>query len=170
MGGVEYHAINLLAWLVPLYFVLWQLLGCFGLGAWLLVNRPDIARDYALNPFWAGAFMAVSAFNNNGYSLIDANMTAFQTADYVLITMTLLMLAGNTCYPIFLRLIIWTLYKVCPEAWQQRRTALKFLLDHPRRCYTNLFPSADTWWLLLAVILLNGVDWASFLIFNVSFV
>lgn len=168
LGGVEYRATRLLVWVVPAYFILWQLFGCIGLGAWVTINRPDTARSNGLNPFWAGAFNAVSAFNNNGYSLIDANMTAFQTSDYMLITMSLMILAGNTCYPIFLRLIVWVFLKLTPEKWTEDKESLRFLLDHPRRCYTNLFPSNDTWWLLLAVITLDGIDWAGFLVFNVS--
>ncbi|KAK4948517.1 hypothetical protein LTR28_007414, partial [Elasticomyces elasticus] len=153
LGGCEYRAIHVLSWMVPLYFVLWQLLG------------------------WVGAFNSVSAFNNSGMSLLDANMVAFQTSYYMLITMSLLILAGNTCYPIFLRLIIWTLWKllggtkeenhldphdVGKDRWKDYKMTLRFLMDHPRRCYTNLFPSQHTWWLLIAVISLNGVDWAFF--------
>jgi len=37
-------------------------------------------------------------------------MTAFQTADYMLITMALMILAGNTAYPVFLPLIVWALW------------------------------------------------------------
>lgn len=171
LGGVEYQAICFLAWLVPLYFVLWQLLGCIGLGAYVAYNRPNTARQNGLNPWWVGAFNGVSAFNNSGMSLLDANMTAFQTSYYMLLTMGLMILAGNTCYPIFLRLGIWSILKLMPKspAWEDRRKTLNFLLDHPRRCYTNLFPSEHTWWLAFAVIVLNGIDWAAFEILNVSF-
>ena len=96
---------------------------------------------------------------------------AFQTADYMLITMSLMILAGNTCYPIFLRLIIWTLFKLLPdnvERWHDWKVTLRFLLDHPRRCYTNLFPSRHTWWLLVTLIGLNGTDWAAFEILNIG--
>lgn len=119
---------------------------------------------------WVGAFNAVSAFNNSGMSLLDANMTAFQTAYYMLLTMSLLILAGNTCYPIFLRLIIWSIRKILPktERWDDFRHTLQFLLDHPRRCYTNLFPSHHTWWLLLSVVTLNAIDWAAFEILNIG--
>ncbi|KAF8846857.1 TrkH-domain-containing protein [Acephala macrosclerotiorum] len=168
LGGVEYHAIRILVWLVPAYFILSQLFGCIGLGAWITANRPSVARSNGLNPFWAGAFNGVSAFNNNGYSLIDANMTAFQTSDYMLITMALMILAGNTCYPVFLRIIVWALLKLTPERWSEQREALRFLLAHPRRCYTNLFPTSSTWWLLISVIVLNGIDWAGFLILNIG--
>jgi Trk-type K+ transport system membrane component len=103
-------------------------------------------------------------------SLLDANMTAFNRAVYMLITMGLLILAGNTCFPIFLRLAVWSFYKLLPtnKKWDESRDTLKFLLDHPRRCYTNLFPSEHTWWLLLSVILLNGIDCAAFAILNIG--
>ena len=119
---------------------------------------------------WVGSFNAVSAFNNSGMSLLDANMVAFQESVYMLITMGLLILAGNTCYPIFLRLIIWTLLKLMPDkdSWRDSRKTLQFLLDHPRRCYTNLFPRRHTYWLLAAVVVLNGIDWAAFEILNAS--
>ncbi|TKA61557.1 hypothetical protein B0A49_07272, partial [Cryomyces minteri] len=140
LGGVEYRAIELLSWLVPSYYVAWQLFGCIGLGAYVANNRPEVARMNGLSPFW-----------------VD-------------VTMSLLILAGNTCYPIFLRLIVWTFLKLTPNtaAWKEQRITLRFLLDHPRRCYTNLFPSQHTWWLLTAVITLNGVDWAAFGILNIG--
>ncbi|KAK6399365.1 hypothetical protein LTR81_025241 [Elasticomyces elasticus] len=175
LGGYEYRAVSFLAWVVPAYFVLWQLLGCIGCAAWVALNRPDTARANGLNPWWVGAFNAVSAFNNSGMSLLDANMTAFQTGYYLLITMSLLILAGNTCYPIFLRVIVWCMWKALTssryfagEEWNERAKTLRFLLDHPRRCYTNLFPSQHTWWLLAAVVVLNGTDWAAFEILNIN--
>nr|OQO30068.1 hypothetical protein B0A51_02753 [Rachicladosporium sp. CCFEE 5018] len=172
LGGHEYRAICLLSWLVPAYFILWQLLGALGCAAWVAINRPETARSNGLNPWWVGAFNAISAFNNSGMSLLDANMTAFQTSYYLLITMSLLILAGNTCYPVFLRLIVWTMLKAVSrfeeDAWQERAETLQFLLDHPRRCYTNLFPSQHTWWLLLSVVTLNGIDWAGFEILNIG--
>lgn len=121
-----------------------------------------------------GAFNAVSAFNNSGLSLLDANMTAFQTGYYLLLTMCLLTLAGNTCYPIFLRLIVWTMHIIVKrfakhsEHWAERARTLKFLLDHPRRCYTNLFPARHTWWLLLCVFTLTSIDWVAFEILNIG--
>jgi hypothetical protein len=136
LGGVEYRAITFLSILVPVYFVLWQLLGCLGVGAYLARNKASLTERNGINPWygppeavgitfdvllttsalrWTGAFFAVSAFNNSGMSLLDANMVSlrlvwlswleetcnnrqipFQFSYYMLITMGLLILAGNT--------------------------------------------------------------------------
>jgi hypothetical protein len=51
LGGVEYRAITLLAWIVPIYFVLWQLLGCLGLAAYMAHNKAATARGNGINPW-----------------------------------------------------------------------------------------------------------------------
>ena len=43
LGGAEYKAIKVLSVIVPLYYVLWQLLSCIGIGAYVAMNRPDTA-------------------------------------------------------------------------------------------------------------------------------
>lgn len=88
----------------------------------------------------------------------------------MLITAGLMILAGNTCYPVFLRLIIWSLFMLLPDndGFSEYKTTLRFLLEHPRRCYTNLFPSRHTWWLLATLVVSNGIDWVAFEVLNVS--
>lgn len=51
LGGVEYRAIKLLAYIVPAYYVLWQLIGCLGIGAYMAYNKPSVARENGLNPW-----------------------------------------------------------------------------------------------------------------------
>ncbi|KAJ5619964.1 Low-affinity potassium transport protein [Penicillium lagena] len=168
LGGAEYRAICLLSIIVPVYFVLWQLLGGLGVAAYVARNKASLTEANGLNPWWTGFFFAISAFNNSGMSILDANMVPLQTSKYMLITMGLLILAGNTCYPIFLRWILYTIRLMLPdiEYFHNFRDTLTFLLDHPRRTYTSLFPSAHTWWLLLSVIVLNGIDWVAFEVLN----
>jgi potassium uptake Trk family protein len=153
-----------------LYFVLWQLLGCIGLGAWVAYNAADTAATNGYNPWWVGIFNGVSAFNNSGMSLLDANMVAFQESRYMLLTMGLMILAGNTCYPVFLRFIIWSGLQLLPDTprWDEHRKTLRFVLDHPRRCYTTLFPAKHTWWLLAGIIFLDGIDWIAFEVLNIG--
>src|ERR1700761_1285400 len=90
-----------------------------------------------------------------------------------MLTLSLLILAGNTLFPAFLRLILWTFSKLIPEhssslEWQRRRRTVQFCLDHPRRVYTNLFPSAATWWLVASVVALNTIDWVAFELLNIG--
>jgi Trk-type K+ transport system membrane component len=173
LGGCEYQALRVLAVIVPLYFVLWQLLGCLALGAWINNNQPEPPLKNGINPWWLGVFNSVSAFNNSGMSLLDANMIPFQNSYFVLITMGLLILAGNTAFPIFLRLVIWSLLKLLTWVTNEDecsglKDTFKFILQYPRRVYTNLFPARPTWWLVFMLILLNSVDWVAFELLNLG--
>ncbi|KAL8393209.1 hypothetical protein RB595_003126 [Gaeumannomyces hyphopodioides] len=173
LGGTEYRALKVLAAVVPLYFALWQLVGCLALGAWMAVNMPDVALANGIDPWWLGIFNGVSAFNNSGMSLLDANMIPFEQATFVLVTMALLILAGNTAYPIFLRLIFWAWLELLKmttdeDAWVDFKATLEFILRYPRRVYTNLFPSRPTWWLLFMIVLLNSIDWVAFELLNLG--
>lgn len=77
-GEVEYRALYLMAVLVVLYFIGFLILGIVSIGLWSNLVRPDIPREDEASPFWAGAFLATSAFCNNGMSLIDTNMGPYQ--------------------------------------------------------------------------------------------
>lgn len=95
--------------------------------------------------------------NNLGFTLTPDSMVSFQDATFPLIVMSFLAYAGNTCYPCLLRLVIWIMYKLCPEKSSMKET-LSFLLDHPRRCYTLLFPSRPTWILFGILLTMNFID------------
>jgi Trk-type K+ transport system membrane component len=95
--------------------------------------------------------------NNLGLTLTPDSMISFHDATWPMLLMSFLALAGNTFYPIFLRLAIWTTYKLSPSTSLQKE-ALRFLLDHPRRCYTLLFSSTATWVLTGILVALNFID------------
>lgn len=171
LGGCEYRALKVLSVIVPLYFVLWQSLGCISLGAWIAHNKPEVATSNSINPWWAGIFFGASAFNNSGMALLDANVIPFQTSYFVLIVMAAMILAGNTAYPIFLRFIVWSMLKLLcwattDDALSDFKETLRFILKYPRRVYTNMFPARQTWWLLFMVVLLNMTDWVAFELLN----
>jgi Trk-type K+ transport system membrane component len=48
------------------------------------------------------------------------------------------------------------------SAFQEWRDIMSFILKYPRRVYTHLFPSNPTWWLVLILFILNGIDFISF--------
>jgi Trk-type K+ transport system membrane component len=95
--------------------------------------------------------------DNLGFTLTPDSMITFQDATFPLLLMSFLAYAGNTFYPIFLRLAIWTMSKAMP-ARSSMREPLDFLLKHPRRCSMLLFPSTPTWILLGILLVLNFVD------------
>lgn len=95
--------------------------------------------------------------DNLGFTLTPDSMISFRDAPWPMIAMSFLAFAGNTLYPVFLRLVIWTISKVMPRN-SRIQEPVSFLLAHPRRCYTLLFPSRVTWILFGIIFALNLVD------------
>jgi hypothetical protein len=52
LGGAEYRAIKLLAYLVPAYFVVWQLLGCLSIALYIGHYGRDVADSNSINPWY----------------------------------------------------------------------------------------------------------------------
>lgn len=114
-----------------------------------------------------GIFTPASMFNDLGFTLTPDSMISFQTAVFPLLLGSFLIIAGNTGFPCLLRLLIWIASKLVPVGsgvWEE----LQFLLDHPRRCFTLLFPSDATWWLFWVLIILNGLDLIFFIILDLN--
>lgn len=95
--------------------------------------------------------------NNLGFTLTPDSMISFRDATWPMLLLTFLAFAGNTCYPIMLRLVIWLMTKLVPKH-SSCQEPLRFLLDHPRRCYTLLFPAKTTWILFGILFVLNFID------------
>lgn len=95
--------------------------------------------------------------DNLGFTLTPDSMISFRDAIFPMLLMSFLAFAGNTLYPVFLRLVIWTMSKVVPKG-SPTQECLSFLLNYPRRCYTLLFPSKPTWILFVIIFALNFTD------------
>lgn len=54
-----------------------------------------------------------------------------------------------------------------PDESNEKET-YKFLLDHPRRCFTLLFPKSATWWLVGVLVILNFSDLFFFLVLDIG--
>ena len=168
LGGAEYRAIVFLTRLVPAYY----LFCCIGFG--FVIRIYVAASSYAqqvlqtsntngpVNSWTYSFFCSMSSFNNMGLVPLDASMIPFQSAPGLLIPVMFLILAGNTAYAIFLRLLIWIMYKLTPKSYVMRKETFRYLLDHPRRCYTTLFPATQTRWLLLVLIAITLAEIISF--------
>ncbi|CDO78022.1 hypothetical protein BN946_scf184907.g12 [Trametes cinnabarina] len=172
LGGVEYRALTALLWIVAAYHIGLQLLAFVVIAPYMSMNRwkadflpPALHRP--ISSTWFSAFQVVSSYTNTGTSLVDQSMVPFQQAYPMIAFMILLILAGNTAFPVLLRFQIWILTKVVPRGSRLNET-LHFLLDHPRRCFIYLFPSHQTWFLLIILFALNVTDWFFFLVLDIG--
>ncbi|KAI4911445.1 uncharacterized protein J4E92_010258 [Alternaria infectoria] len=160
LGGVEYRALQVLLKVTIGYFVGLHTLGVVCLLPWIH-NAPAKYQDYLASQgqdkTWWAFYSAQTMVDNLGLTLTPDSMVTFRDATWPMLVMSFLAFAGNTFYPVFLRLLIWSIYKIAPAA-SSLKESLRFLLDHPRRCYTLLFPSTATWILASILFALNFID------------
>lgn len=154
----EYSALWQLVVIIPLYY-------CVLVGSGWIIMSAHMAGDPAArdiidrndnNAAWWGLFHAISGFGNCGYSTFGDNMVQWQRYPLPLIVMSLLIFTGNTAFPLLLRGIIVALYHMpFLKRWKH---VYRYMLDNPRRCFTHLFPSSETKWLLLVLLSLNSIE------------
>ncbi|KAI4950283.1 hypothetical protein J4E91_004940 [Alternaria rosae] len=160
LGGVEYRALQVLLKVTIGYFVGLHTLGVVCLLPWIH-TAPAKYQDYLVeqgqDKTWWAFYSAQTMVDNLGLTLTPDSMITFRDATWPMLVMSFLAFAGNTFYPVFLRLLIWSIYKIAPAA-SSLKESLRFLLDHPRRCYTLLFPSTATWILASILFALNFID------------
>ncbi|KAJ6476359.1 potassium transporter [Mycena sanguinolenta] len=165
IGGVEYQALRLLSYFIPLYFVGTQLLAFLILAPWLSstdhYDAVFAAQPKLVQKPWYSIFVVLGAYSGGGLSLVDTGMVPFQGAYPMIFSLMFVILAGNHALPIFLRLFIWIWYKIERKGSETSKT-LSFLLQHPRRCFLYLFPSHQTWFLVICLVIFSAVEWAAF--------
>jgi potassium uptake Trk family protein len=169
LGGIEYRSLKTLAAVLIGYYVGFHLLGVIVLVPFIIRTPPytDYIDSLGVTPTWWGIFTPASMFNDLGFTLTPDSMVSFQTSTLALLFGSFLIVIGNTGFPCMLRFIIWVCSKFVrfqSGLWEE----LEFLLDHPRRCFTLLFPSKATWWLFWVLVLLNGVDLLFFVVLDLN--
>ncbi|CAD6452603.1 f2c3a7ca-9e18-4261-9248-8549f93af24e [Sclerotinia trifoliorum] len=169
LGGIEYRSLKSLALILSCYFIGFSIFAVVCLLPWILHNHTygSIVEEVGQGRVWWGIFTANSAFTDLGFTLTPDSMISFNTAIWPLLLMSFLIIIGNTGFPIMLRFIIWVTTLWVPRnsgIWEE----LRFLLDHPRRCFTLLFPSKATWWLFWILVILNGLDLLFFIILDLG--
>ncbi|KAI8676060.1 Potassium transport protein [Fusarium keratoplasticum] len=160
LGGIEYRSLKLLLWICIGYFVGLHVLGVICLVPWIQ-HAPSKYTDYldevGQNKIWWAFYSAQTMANNLGFTLTPDSMVHFRDATFPMLVMTFLAYTGYNFYPIFLRLLIWSFYKLVPKN-SALRGPLAFLLEHPRRCCMLLFSSRPTWILFGILFGLNFLD------------
>jgi potassium uptake Trk family protein len=167
LGGVEYQSMKLLSKILVFYYFGFHILGIVFFIPFIETKTGYQTQlgEVGVSPAWWAFFTSMSSFNDLGYTLNPDSMMMFAQNAYVLIISGFFILIGNTAFPIFLRLIIWTM-RLFSRPLTMTHNSLSFLLDHPRRCFTLLFPSGPTWWLTAVLVFLNAFDWILFIILD----
>lgn len=172
VGGAEYRALKVMTWLLPAYAFFWIMLIIVVMTPYVCyTNAGNVIRTSQpgnLDPAWWSVFASLSAYTNCGLNLLNENMIPLSNNYLVLIFTGMIILTGNTLYPVFLRGTIWALSKMVPEHSEMHH-ALTFLLHHPQRCYLFLFPAKNTYILLFTQIAINLTAWALFIILNINY-
>jgi len=150
---VEYNALGRLLNYIISYYVLVQVIGFFLL--WPLQACRTGRGTGVLGSIWPSFVLASTCFHNTGLSLVDLPFNDTERdPDWIrrlmLPVVAALTLLGNACYPLALRGIL----KVLHLREREVDPAIALLLKDPRRCYTHLFPSYASRWLLCVTIAL----------------
>lgn len=169
LGGIEYRSLRTLAFVLLGYFWGSQLIALTFLLPYILHKNyfGGIVDDAGVSRTWWAFWTANLSFNDVGFTLTPDSMISFQTSQYILTVCWWFIIIGNTGFPVLLRFIIWVMSKVAPRGtglWEE----LRFLLDHPRRCFTLLFPSGANWWLFGILLALNIIDVIFFMILDLD--
>ncbi|WFD44269.1 hypothetical protein MPSI1_002935 [Malassezia psittaci] len=175
LGGVEYRALDLLCWLIPLYWIGWVILALVIFTPYITSSHARKVREALLdqsdpprNAAWFWVYLAFSSMTNCGMTLFDDSFeSGLRGAFGIMIPVTILALVGNTAFPIVLRLTIWLMSK-CVWKGTRMYDTLQFLLDHPRRCFLYLFPAGNTFFLLFLIIVMTVIDWVILIVMDVS--
>ncbi|EXL92832.1 cation transport protein-domain-containing protein [Fusarium oxysporum II5] len=170
LGGIEYRSLKLLLKIVVVYFFGLHIFGAVCLVGWIHTadkQYADILQSSGQDKTWWGIYSAQTMVDNLGFTLTPDSMISFRTAKWPMILMSFLAFAGNTLYPVFLRLGIWVMSKLVPKT-SPTQESLAFLLNYPRRCYTLLFPSGPTWILFGIIFALNFIDILLIIVLDLS--
>jgi Trk-type K+ transport system membrane component len=170
LGGIEYRALKTLYRVLLAYNIGWTLVGVIVWLPWIVHGAPGqkaIVEADGGSALWWGFFTPTSHFTDLGFTLTPDSMVSFNTSVMPMLFGSFLIVIGNTGFPIMLRFTIWISSLIVPWGdglWEEFR----FLLDHPRRCFTLLFPGKATWWLFFILIVLNAIDLIFFIILDLK--
>ena len=112
--------------------------------------------------WWWAIFHTISYFQNAGFSLFASSLMPFANDRVISLTCTFIVVAGNTLYPIFLRVVLRVVSIVVPS--RSLRDDIDELLRNPRYFYQLLFPLRGTLALLAFWVAITLAEWCIFFV------
>lgn len=162
---LEYKALGKILRIMIGYWLTVHCLGWLIFFSYMSFGEGEIQAQFekeGLSSQYHAAYLTVSAFQNNGLVTTPSSVTHFAQSPILLNTIAALILCGNTALPIMVRLIAVCWERLATEGTEGKEV-LRFILQHPRRCFTHMFPAVHTLWLLLVVVVLTGWQTVVFL-------
>lgn len=162
-----FDSLALLSKVLFFYIIICQMI--FGLmlllSLYLYPNQPELeARGFSRID--NAVYLTISAYSNSGYSISSDSLIGLQFNPMAYITLSILILLGNTMMPIILRLII-THLSVSRDPTIHRPA--KYILNHPHSVVHGiLYDENDTILLFQGIIGLNIFQYVVFLIFSLN--
>lgn len=149
------------------------------------VDSNEELQERGFTNFQNALFLAVSAFSNTGLTLSSSNMTIYNKGDntiFIFIVCGILILAGNTFFPMFVRLYILLIQKTLlyirdhqmisnnrerlirfDHSFAETLKTLQFILDNPRNMCTLMFNTGDSFYLFQMGSICFLFEWIIFL-------
>jgi Trk-type K+ transport system membrane component len=165
--GIQYRAMGRLMWIIIGYIGVSYVASFLFLVVFIYLSpnlKEIIAQQGVSGPASFASFHVISSFNNAGFSLFSTNLIPFRDASVVLMVLGALILLGNTLYPVALRSIVCLFRKYASR--EHGRDEYQYLLDHPRECFTHLFPELNTHILLITSIVFNCFEMILFIAYD----
>jgi len=149
---LERKSLILLLILIPSYVIFFWFMGAVIMIIAFSANKGYLQpiEDRNASSVWISTFLSISAFANAGFSPIDNNLIALSYNPVLLLTISILIFCGNTCYPLVFRLVLLMLSKI-----PRLKETIEWLLAHSRLCYFYLFSTKVTLYLLGVITFLN---------------
>ncbi|KAL6055112.1 low affinity potassium transporter [Balamuthia mandrillaris] len=163
-GWVEYRALDKVLLWVGLYLFVLHVSSFLVLAIYLQLSSEAqhiLHKNEENSWFWA-FFHSLAALSNAGFALMPHSLEQMNHLSLVLLVLSGLTLLGNTAYPCVLRLMLWLRYRYHRSRRNPERYLYRYLLQHPRRCMTHLFPQKETMVLFFIILAFTFVEWGSF--------
>ena len=144
--------------------------------AWHVLGAAAFASEYeAAGPHlpplvrkrtsvaWLSIFLVSSALNNTGLSLLDDSVVSLANRPGALMVLAAAILAGNTAWPVALRVMLRAWVALAEALLGRERAAacrpvrgVRYALEHPQRCYHLLFDARATAAVAFAVVVVTA--------------
>ncbi|KAF3452689.1 hypothetical protein FNV43_RR03122 [Rhamnella rubrinervis] len=161
---LRYNSIKFLGYVVLFYLLAVHIFGYTLVYMYIILvpTAKQVLKTKAIKIPTFSIFTVVSTFTNCGFIPTNENMIVFKKNSGLLLILIPQILLGNTMYPIFIRLWIWSLWKIT------KRMEFNYMLrNYGEMGYTHLLSALHSYllgvaalmFMLVQIILFCSMEW-----------